>query len=599
MKRILILLTTLCLAICVYSNLSMQNNKVVEKEDENEVQRLIIYDTVIVSKVPQYLEYKEKFKNSTENEAIRVPYLSKGKRLKSCAGNVILHGDDPGEDVRKVFEYVSSVWESSILKGDSVFVSIKFAEIEEDINISTKTAIMQDTIIYPSALYNHINNIKIDDHTYPDGIITLNSNIDWDYGLDENIIPGKRNLAYGLMRAFAKILGFGSTCDVSDAGDYIFSKARRHNIFNFGVENSSGEKLSNIKISGGNASGALSDYINKPGETFWFTCNDKKYQLASPPYSKANPPFNYLYSSSSLMRYDLNTGDYNLKIDNETKEILECIGWIHNDEIISITSDDVPDTGITSAYTSHSFKVNIPSGAVNLPQWKLVLPLKNGNNDIIEIPDEGFRCIVPAIENEGNYLINSEGDIEASLQFKCNLNDKEISAHPFRMSLELKPMIDYAILTDSVVGDYNIFYDYKFKVKYRGIDRIRVTVEEQYSPVLQPITIKEPYIAYGELKHINRGYWSWIDFEVLNEYGKSVYTITLPPNGNYKPVKAKIDEDNLDEYNYLEIRNIHGIRIKECKKTEEDEIQALDKGIYIFLYKRDNQIIKKEKVIVS
>ena len=47
--------------------------------------------------------------------------------------------------------------------------------------------------------------------------------------------------------------------------------------------------------------------------------------------------------------------------------------------------------------------------------------------------------------------------------------------------------------------------------------------------------INAPYIATGCAAHIKSPYYAWIDFEVENEYGKSLYTIELQPYGVVSP----------------------------------------------------------------
>ena len=54
------------------------------------------------------------------------------------------------------------------------------------------------------------------------------------------------------------------------------------------------------------------------------------------------------------------------------------------------------------------------------------------------------------IDNEEQYQINVDGDIEAKLLFLLPSNGRELNATPFKISLELKPIIKYATIEKSL-----------------------------------------------------------------------------------------------------------------------------------------------------
>ena len=81
------------------------------------------------------------------------------------------------------------------------------------------------------------------DQNTPDGIITINSNTDWDYNIGDNISSDKKNLSFGIMRAVARILGFGSSVQVESPGNYSFADKRLHSVFDSMVSDSSNKKF--------------------------------------------------------------------------------------------------------------------------------------------------------------------------------------------------------------------------------------------------------------------------------------------------------------------------------------------------------------------
>lgn len=473
--------------------------------------------------------------NETSGTRFNVPALSKEKRTSSRAPSFeITNESDLEEKVYKGADYAMSVWESCIIGDNKIYIKVQLADnIEEDIRTSVHY-IQRDGLLMPYALFAYLENISDRDNTTPDGIITINSNTIWDYNLGDNISPDKKNLSFGIMRAIARILGFGSSVQVESLGSYKFTDKRYHTIFDNIVSDSSNKKLTSISVNRGKPSQELKDFIENPNMTFWVNTGNKTYQLAEPPYTKECPPFVFLKDKNSLMRSDLNAGDYILNVDQTTGTILRSLGWNTQSPLISIFSDDVDETGLASAYSSHRFRINtdnLPNNTtISNREWKLELPLANGEIQLIDLADNNLSCTTAPIENEKNYKINSDGDIEAQLKFRCTIDEAEIRAS-FKIYFELKPLIEYAVIDriedNAPYESYNAYYT----VKYRGADRIQVYLEQEYTSKVDFKYIKEPYIASGVADHIANPSYAWIDFVAENEYGKSVYTIELQPYG--------------------------------------------------------------------
>lgn len=540
--------------------------------------------------------------NETSGTLFNVPALSKEKRTSSRAPSFeITNESDLEEKVYKAADYAMSVWESCIIGDTKVYIKIQLADnIEEDIRTIVYNKV-RNNLLMPRVLYDYLEGISERDTEYPDGIITINSNTIWDYNLSDNISSDKKNLSFGIMRAIARILGFGSSVQVESLGSYKFTDKRYHTVFDNIVSDSSNKKLTSISVNRGKPSQELKDFIENPNMTFWVNTGNTTYQLADPPYTKECPPFVFLKDKNSLMRRDLNAGDYILSVDQTTGTILRSLGWNTQSPLISIFSDDVDETGLASAYSSHRFRINtdnLPSEA-NLSNriWTLELPLANGEIQSLGLVDNNLSCTTAPIENEKNYKINSDGDIEAQLKFRCTIDEAEINAS-FKIYFELKPLIEYAVIDriedNAPLDSYNAYYS----VKYRGTDRIKISVEEEYASMVISTYIKEPFIANGVAEQITAPFYAWIDFIAENKYGKSVYTIELQPYGivsgnsglrddlvtGMHSVKADESTDGL-----YEVYDISGVYIGHFTKLS-DMKNIPQKGILIVKRIRENSV---------
>ncbi|WP_290431108.1 hypothetical protein [Muribaculum intestinale] len=267
---------------------------------------------------------------------------------------------------------------------------------------------------------------------------------------------------------------------------------------------------------------------------------------------------------------------------------------------IKIISDDVPDTGLASAYEPHTFRIDAGSLSITNPKWTLQLPLADGSFSTISLPDTGLSCTVPKIDNEEQYQINVDGDIEAKLYFSCTSNGRELNATPFKISLELKPIIKYATIEKIVDNSPYYSYDAHFKVKYYGADKILVTVEEEYGAKMKAQFIYEPLIAYGIADHITSLFYAWIDFTAENKYGKTVYTIELQPGGIVSPTNSiqtiPLSDSAYGDNDRFEIYDINGNRIGVTNDLASIS-QISYEGLLIVKHIRNNQVIDTIKIM--
>lgn len=519
-----------------------------------------------------------------------IPALSKEKRVNSNAPSIIISGEsDLEEQVSKSLDYAMSVWKSCIIGDTEIFIEIRFEDIEEDIKTTVRYQ-RKDDLMFPVALYAYLENMTGRDQNTPDGIITINSNTDWDYNIGDNISSDKKNLSFGIMRAVARILGFGSSIQVESQGNYSFADKRLHSVFDSMVSDSSNKKLTSIGVNRGKPSQELKEYVESPGKTFWLNTGKVIYQLAEPPYTKDNPPFVFIKDMNSLMKGDLSTGDYILNVDEATRAILRDLGWdAPATALISIAGDDVDDTGLASAYSSHKFRINKGNLSISDPKWVLELPLANGKTQSMQLPDNNLSCTTAPIGNEKNYKINSDGDIEAQLKFTCTIDGAEAKAS-FKIYFELKPLIEYAVIEriedNAPYDSYNAYY----KVKYRGAEKIQIYVEEEYAPKVKYSVINEPYIAHGMADHITAPFFAWINFVAENEYGKSIYTIELEPYGAVSD-NSGLRDDSL-------VTGFHSINIDRSDDCRFEVYDAWGRKLGVFTDMSEIKSIPQKGILI-
>ncbi len=540
----------------------------------------------------------------------RLPILPKAQRVNKNSSTIVLSNSDLEEQVKKCVAYAISVWQASILNCDSIFIQVNVENIKEDI----RTTVLYDMIdgtYMPRALERYKDPTKKHDTSYSDGIITINSNTIWDYSLEDNIAPNSNNLTYGIMRAIARILGFGSSVIIEDPDNYICSLKKGYSVFDGLVTNANGIRLTSINPKEGKPNEELKSYINAPEQTFWVNANSRQYQLQSPPYTVDNQPFVFLKDENSLMRSDLQVGNYMFQVDETTQAILNNLGWnTPSPSQIKIVSDDIPDTGLASAYESHRFSIEKGSLSLQNPKWEFILPLANGKTQSILLVDNNLSSTITPITNEELYKINSDGDIEGVLQFSCSINGKDVRVLPFKIHLELKPLIEYASITKIVDNSPFASYDAYYKVKYRGAEFIKVSVEEEYGSRLKTWYTKEPYIAFGIADHITFPYYAWIDFIAENKYGKSIYTIELQPYGvvsaSYLSQStsetdhhtSSIHSNSIDDSDSFEVYDVNGFKLETFNKLSDINqirrkgllfIKHIRSGVLLETFKRINQ----------
>lgn len=281
---------------------------------------------------------------------------------------------------------------------------------------------------------------------------------------------------------------------------------------------------------------------------------------------------------------------------------------IEPEEKLTILSDDVSENGIASAYKNLKFYVN-NIGSIRNSKWILIRPMKDGTMKQIILSENSLECTIPAIDNENLYRININGDIDCKLQFECDWDNQHIEAAPFSLHLELRPYIETACISKIEPRNGKPAYDAYYTVQYRGSEKIRVSVEEEYGSSINTQIINEPYIVNGVVENITSPYYAWIDFLVENEYGSSLYTIELGPYGEVLNSGNSIGREdrqngtslvnslNIREYEYR-VFNILGNNVGIFHDIDEFYKNA-NGGMYIIKQFIGNKCVNTKKVIVN
>ncbi len=106
-----------------------------------------------------------------------------------------------------------------------------------------------------------------------------------------------------------------------------------------------------------------------------------------------------------------------------------------------------------------------------------------------------------------------------------------VKSFPFKIYFELKPLIENVEIINVIDNSPYDSYDVHYRVKYRGADMLRVSVDEEYGSHQNTSYITEPVIATGIANHITSPFYAWIDFVVTNKYGRSSFTLEFEPYG--------------------------------------------------------------------
>lgn len=481
------------------------------------------------------ITYYDNFADYGPIEGFISPLSDKEERVSSNAGKIIYDSDTQLPDsVRICIEAAKDLWESRIGNGAEVKLKFNYVDMDDDNDIRidvTYSKKVNPTM--PQCLYRYLNKTPLSEIETADAFIDINKKKVWNCSNNDDQISGSRNLTYAMLRSIAVALGFGSSVtqkDVRGSKYIVFSPSGgKHSLFDTFVFRSDGKKLSDIPNVGNRNNAALNEFVQPAGMSIYALKEDDNHKMYAPEVYDPFRSLVYLDNSNSLMYYDMAIGDKILQIDGTTLELLNAIGWEMQIKDVEIFGKDIPSSGITSAYKTNTFTAqNNTSSQLSDIHWSLTLPLKDGGVEIVAQQDGELQFDIPAIEDEGKYDLNINGDIYGIVNFTANSNGVGVT-DTYRVSLEVKPQIKRVNIirkeSNAPYDTYNVYYT----VEFYGAKEIQIKTREGGSPIVMSQFATGPFLAHVVTRSITKFYKARLEISAKNKYGKAEFSVDLPP----------------------------------------------------------------------
>lgn len=536
------------------------------------------------------------------NAKVQVSELAKHIRAsnRTGGGRIILNnvnGSEVSEELLASLNVAKDIWQDYLPYGDTLRLDLYFEEdLNTDINLSILYQLEENqNFFYPSILSRKIFTGEFS-ATY-DAKIYINTSVDWSFGIGEELSYVPKNLTLAFMQCICKCLGFGSSVKNGKRG-VEFERRPHASIFDSYIVCNNGNRLTDY-ISDRNglqqfSTGGLGDV--------YFSSNNVSAKLYTPSIFDNNTSLRCTDGEQSLMNYDGGNVNNDLIVDNLTLSILNELGWDFSpsSQQFAIVSDDVDNTGITSAYTSHSFYISPDSGNFTSNYWKLLLPFADGTSSIVCSSVNNIFTI-PAILNPEQYEHTIEGDIRGMIIFE-GVRDGVTVTLNYPIIFELKPHIISAKVIGTNVNASNPYYfDALVEIRYEGSHYVHAFVEEENSPYLTSYYSSTPYYTKMNLTNIASWGDAWFDITIRNEYGSDNYVLDLPSmvNGAKSSefsTSTELESVNCENVLHIDVYDIQGNFIglyNSCNGT-------LPKGFYLLrFYDKNNVCTKVLKLCVN
>lgn len=552
------------------------------------------------------VQYKQSVKTQTDVRKEFQPIESKEQRVNSKAGSIrLIYEDNLFPDSMLVsIRAAVEIWEAKLCNKQPIFLYLNYYDLNDD-NLS----MLCDVVYFessdgslPSALKSQIIN---DDGGVdaPDAMISFNSAVKWNCNHNSQSNINGVNVFSSMMRAVALSLGFGTSATVfEDVPGVVFPTAPYISRFDSLIRSNTGIWMKDLK----SGSRELSDFMSlgsQSGCVIYAYKDETPYKLYSPRSYELGKSLVYLDNPNSLMHYDFGIGDKRFQIDNTTIELLNAVGWNiapnPSDPTLEIISTQLDETGLGSAYENYIFIVkNNSNKKITNPRWTYKLFDKESGAPITIQTATSDQFEIQPVLNPGNFYLTTNGDLKGEINFQCTIDGVEYSAHPYIVSLELKPIIkaisDIEIIDHPHLNSRSVLC----KVTYTGADYIVAAVEEDYSSSIVTYHINEPFLAHLQIDNITLRYSAWIDIKVSNKYGSTMETIELSPTyiqnsfAGIEDVGSQYLEDEK-----IEIFNLEGVLI-DTVNSIEDVYTTLASGIYIIRIKNGYNPRIIQKIII-
>lgn len=517
----------------------------------------------------------------------------KAKRASSKEGRAkITYDKSVPDSVKSSIEMAAKIWTTRIQNRRTIHILAKWDSCPDDVAFTTEVQ-YQDVgnVSKPMALLSQLKNEQVSYEGNYDVVITYNSSKRWNCSFDAGCSSEGLNMLTQSLRAIATGLGFGTSIYRNTKNSMLAFRNDCPTVYDSYLW-SNGVRLSTVP-----SGGELERFLR--GKDFAFVGNDHTYKVYSPGWFIENKTHIFLDDTDCLMHYDWGPDVKWMDVDEISIDVLRSIGWkFESDELLKIVSDELGESGVGSAYQSHSFRIETNGKEISSPKWSFYLTTKVGKEELIK-SGTGNTFEIPAIQSPDKYRININGDLEGTVEFNCTCDGKDIGARPYHISLGVKPTIISVenierIPMDNSDDNYRLSFD----IHYRGSDHVSVVVEEDGNTFLQTVLIYEPVYAHALSSGICRIFNSWVHIKATNEYGKATYTIELPAESPNQIRESRTSHSISDKRDVCSVYSLGGQNIvKGC--TRKEAVSGLPNGLYILETESPEGNIKREKIYVK
>lgn len=270
---------------------------------------------------------------------------------------------------------------------------------------------------------------------------------------------------------------------------------------------------------------------------------------------------------------------------------------VAQDLTVNIIGDNIPETGICSAYDSHSFNLSNPENdLLSDINWQFLL--ETADNGYLPVANASgvTNFGIESVTDPEEYKINPDGDLNGLILCDLKINGVQTQLS-YRLSLELSPVI-FSVTTPDIIPTSDYFYNCSFVVDYSGCDHLMVNLEQENMSIIVSDYVYEPSLAHVTVTHISRLLYAWIDIIAENSYGKVTKTIEIPPFENDSIVEQSINQvsrDDLGNRRY-DVFDINGCPIMQ-NATYSDLYNLQPSKIYILRTVSESNDIKTIKYI--
>lgn len=437
------------------------------------------------------------------------------------------------ENLKIALKMASDIWSGYMASGDTLKLQVSYddmqgADIRTEVNYSALPS-SADKVMYPLALCRKLAGKGLVNVPETDAVIHINSNTQWCVGAGRDAVAGSKNLAYAMLRAMASALGFGSGVSYDNEGNIVFGCGGM-TAFDRLIFAEDGTRMEDLSVSDHTS---FENFVC-PAAGYLYVLNaEEGYKLYAPKNFDVNRSLRFLTSAESLMYYK-GEGKIDMPVDDVTLSLLGATGWsIADDAKVKIVGRDIDDTGIASAYKSHTFYIIAGDNAVSDRRWECRLPLKSGGYEtIVTSADEEFTVPAVAEGDEDRYGRTIDGDIRALVTLEGKSGGEDVKSE-YVMTLEMKPRILSAgLVSVEPDKDNGSYYDVTIEARYEGSNDISAMLSEESGSFIFPCTSYTPYYATMTFTDIDLTDGASVEVYAENAYGRDTAVIEIPPKGS-------------------------------------------------------------------